>query len=237
MSNELTQHDLEEISGRPEHATGVGLRERNRLKKIDTILDAALAVFRKSGFDGSTMDDVAARAEVSVGTVYGYFSTKENLLLGLVARHRFIGASRRRPLVERPSADTVQALVDYEEAVLDASLKTFDRGIWKHVQSAWMLQGQAGMGKLIGEMERRLISERMDILRALVDRGSIAPDVPVEKVAELLHAAGLLHWERFLADEYSTIKEAKQAIRQLVRLVVQPMQRSTAKAAAGRGSR
>jgi AcrR family transcriptional regulator len=207
------------------------------LKKIDSILDAALAVFRKSGFDGATMDDVAARAEVSVGTAYGYFSTKENLLLGLVARHRFIGAALRRPLVDKPASDAVQAMVAYEESVLDASLRTFDRSVWKHVQSAWMLQGQSGMGKLIGEMERRLIKERTEILHALKERGAMSPDLPIGEIAEILHAAGLLHWERYLADEYSTIDEAKEAIRRLVRLIVQPVQRTRGNAVSGRGIR
>ena len=220
MSGDLKHHEWSELSGAD--APRGGLRERNKRKKIDSMLDSALMVFRRSGFDGATIEEVASQAEVSVGTVYGYFSTKENLLLGLVARHRFSGASLRRPLVANPVHDPVEAIARYEESVLDASLKTFNRGMWKYVQSAWMIQGQAGMGKLLGEMERRLIAERTAILRTMVERGLLAEGAAGEELAEILHAVGLLHWERFLAEEYPTIAEAKRAIRRQIGLIVQP---------------
>lgn len=222
MAEELKHHELSALAGDGEAG---GLRERNRRKKIDSILDAALAVFRKMGFDGATIEDVAGRAEVSVGTIYGYFSTKENLLLALVTRHRFAGAARRRPLVEAPHADVAEAIARYEESVLDASLRTFDRPLWKHVQSAWMLQGQAGMGKLMSEMERRLPVERAALLQGFIDRGEVVAGAPVAEIAEMLHAIGLLHWERFLADEYRTIDEAKRAIRRQIALIVEPIRR------------
>jgi AcrR family transcriptional regulator len=60
-----------------------GRREREKAKRREDILQAAREVF----FDGSrraTIDDVAARAEVSKGTVYLYFESKEAILAHLV---------------------------------------------------------------------------------------------------------------------------------------------------------
>ena len=60
-----------------------GRREREKAKRREYILQAAREVF----FDGSrraTIDDVAARAEVSKGTVYLYFESKEAILAHLV---------------------------------------------------------------------------------------------------------------------------------------------------------
>ena len=48
------------------------------------LLDAALAVFVEKGFAATRLDDVARRAGVSKGTVYRYFSCKEELLKALV---------------------------------------------------------------------------------------------------------------------------------------------------------
>ena len=49
-----------------------------------TLLLAATAVFLEKGYDGTSMDDVAARAEVSKPTVYKYFSDKEQLFAAIV---------------------------------------------------------------------------------------------------------------------------------------------------------
>jgi AcrR family transcriptional regulator len=55
-------------------------RARERAQRRQEILDAARRVFFDRGFHDPTMDDVAANAEVSKGTIYLYFASKEELL-------------------------------------------------------------------------------------------------------------------------------------------------------------
>ena len=61
-----------------------GRREREKAKRREDILQAARDVFFDSGSSRATIDDVAARAEVSKGTVYLYFESKEAILAHLV---------------------------------------------------------------------------------------------------------------------------------------------------------
>jgi TetR/AcrR family transcriptional repressor of mexJK operon len=53
-------------------------------RKRNVLLVAATAVFLDKGYDGTSMDDVAARAAVSKPTVYKYFSDKEQLFAEIV---------------------------------------------------------------------------------------------------------------------------------------------------------
>ena len=48
------------------------------------LLDAALAEFFERGFSAARMDDIAARAKLSKGTLYLYFDSKEALFTSLV---------------------------------------------------------------------------------------------------------------------------------------------------------
>ena len=52
----------------------------------DELLDAALALFSARGYDATRMEDIAARAGVSKGSVYRYFASKQALMEGLVKR-------------------------------------------------------------------------------------------------------------------------------------------------------
>ncbi len=45
------------------------------------LLESALKLFRKRGFEQTTMRDIAAEAEMSLGSTYYYFSCKEELVL------------------------------------------------------------------------------------------------------------------------------------------------------------
>jgi len=59
-------------------------RERERGERQASILDAARRVFFSQGIHRATMDDVANAAEVSKGTVYLYFPSKETILAALL---------------------------------------------------------------------------------------------------------------------------------------------------------
>jgi TetR/AcrR family transcriptional regulator, mexJK operon transcriptional repressor len=53
-------------------------------RKHQAILDAASAVFLRHGYRGTSMDGIAARAQVSKQTVYKHFADKETLFTAIV---------------------------------------------------------------------------------------------------------------------------------------------------------
>ena len=59
-------------------------REREKEERRQSILRAAREVFFENGFHQATVEAVAERAEVSKGTVYLYFESKETILAHLL---------------------------------------------------------------------------------------------------------------------------------------------------------
>jgi AcrR family transcriptional regulator len=57
-------------------------REKEFRKKV--IVEAAREIFSKKGYDGTTIDEVAEKAELAKATLYKIFPTKEELYLGVV---------------------------------------------------------------------------------------------------------------------------------------------------------
>ncbi len=60
--------------------------ERRRREDENEILDAALSLFVSQGFHGTSMQQIAARADFSVGKIYTLFPSKEDLLRRLQLR-------------------------------------------------------------------------------------------------------------------------------------------------------
>ena len=59
-------------------------REREKEAHRQEILDAAIKVFAEKGFSAATLDEIAQEAEFSKGTIYLYFSNKEDLLYSIL---------------------------------------------------------------------------------------------------------------------------------------------------------
>ena len=77
------------------------MEERSR-----RIVDAAIELAEQGGFEAVRLRDVAAHANVALGTLYRRFRSKEDLLLAALelqlAAQEHVCAKRRR-LVPRPS--------------------------------------------------------------------------------------------------------------------------------------
>ncbi|MEU6506938.1 TetR family transcriptional regulator [Streptomyces sp. NPDC046942] len=59
----------------------LGLRERKKIKTREAIRTATYALIQEQGYDATTIEQIAERAEVSPSTVFRYFPTKEDIVL------------------------------------------------------------------------------------------------------------------------------------------------------------
>ena len=57
------------------------LRERNKQRVTQRIITVAVELFKTRGYHQTTIDEIAEKAEISRGTLFNYFPSKEALLL------------------------------------------------------------------------------------------------------------------------------------------------------------
>lgn len=80
-----------------------------------SILDAAARVFQAKGYSATTVDAIATEAGISKGSVYNYFSSKEDLFtklcLGLIAQDRHDAAELLAS--DSPAGVKLEEFLDY----------------------------------------------------------------------------------------------------------------------------
>jgi AcrR family transcriptional regulator len=90
----------------------VSLRERKRARTRQALVDAAVDLFERNGYEGTTVADIAAAAEIGTRTFFSYFPSKEEVLFPEAdARVRAtVAAIDNRSPSEGPAEVLVRAL-------------------------------------------------------------------------------------------------------------------------------
>src|SRR5262245_31139886 len=144
------------------------------------ILAAALECFAERGFAATRMDDVAARAGVTKGTVYLYFQSKEELFKALVR-------SELLPNIERLEA--VASMPGPAPAMIEGLLAVWAGHVYPSKMSVLpkLILSEAGnfpdLAKFyLDEVARRGLKLLRSILRRGVEAGEFRP-IDVDHVA------------------------------------------------------
>ncbi len=103
------------MSTTPPTAPAPGRRERHKRTTRQALEEAALVLFARDGFDATTVEAIAERAEVSPRTFFRYFAAKEEVLdMGWAERRERLA----RLVAEAPGdADDLAAAVHALEGI------------------------------------------------------------------------------------------------------------------------
>jgi AcrR family transcriptional regulator len=83
-----------------------GLREKKKNEARSRILESAGFLFLKNGFDKTTTDAIADLAEVSVGTIYNHYGSKEEIFIdSLLSSSSYFKENTLSGLTERDNID------------------------------------------------------------------------------------------------------------------------------------
>jgi AcrR family transcriptional regulator len=88
----------------------IGLRERKKRERRRRIEEAAIGLFERDGFDATTIEQIAAAADIAPRTFFSYFETKDDVVLADYADRldRVIGVLSTRP-PEEPAWTALRA--------------------------------------------------------------------------------------------------------------------------------
>jgi AcrR family transcriptional regulator len=103
-------------------------RTRRRLERSNDVYLAAVGLFIDQGYDATTMDDIADRADVSRASVFNYFPRKVQFLEEWASRrrHQAVDAVRLKHLEDDPIGDILARYFD------ELARSPFGYGVFRH---------------------------------------------------------------------------------------------------------
>jgi AcrR family transcriptional regulator len=156
-------------------------------QRREQILAAATACFARQGYHATSMDDVVRESGLSVGAIYSYFPSKEDLYLALADARSAQTLAYMNDLFRSPGpmADKFRQAVDFYFQNLTDEFVPLAR------MTVEFLSEAAKSERVKERQERRCESVRQFycwLLREAQEHGRVRDDVDIEATAELMMA-------------------------------------------------
>lgn len=203
-----------------------GLRARQKALRHERILDAALRLFREAGYDAVRTEDIAAAAEVSVGTLYNYFENKGDLLLALVTIEVEEVLEQGQAVVRDPPSDVAQALDRLIGGYYDHSNTYLTKELWRTAMALTIQAAETPFSARYTALDQSLTAQVCVLVAALQQRGIARADVDAQALGQVIfHNLNQMFIE-FVKIEDMTIVALKQGVARqnaaLARLLARP---------------
>jgi AcrR family transcriptional regulator len=196
-----------------------GLRERQKAGRKRDILAAAGELFRRDGYADTSIESIAATADLAAGTVYNYFQSKGDLLLALVALDGEEVRAAGREIIASPPKDPVQALNKLLAFYVDHSLVHLSKELWRNAMATALTQAAARFGMGYAELDRKLADQVGEMVAVLQRRGQIDQTVDPQIAGDLLFEIVNSLFTIFVTREAMPIQLLKKMLLEQVRLL------------------
>jgi AcrR family transcriptional regulator len=172
--------------------TAVAPRRGRPGHSLETLLDAAVAVFNERGYEATSMEDVAGRLGVTKSAIYHHVAGKGELLR--LALDRALDALFAVTI--EPGATTGPA-IDRLEHVVRGSVRVLAAEL-PFVTLLLRLRGNTDVERDALERRRRFDRIVTDLVRAAEEQGDVRPDVDAGLTSRLLFGTvnSLTEWYR-----------------------------------------
>jgi AcrR family transcriptional regulator len=166
----------------------VPLNSQPQKDKKDRIIEAAARVFAQKGYAGSSVADIAVKAEIGKGTIYAYFDSKEDLFFAVFEWFILQTGTTAKVSVSHLGGSATQRLEVLSDSIM---------GMWDEIQDVftltiefWAASSSSQIRDRFKEAFRRLYNEFRGLVVALIrdgiERGEFRSDVDSASIAAAL---------------------------------------------------
>jgi len=205
-------------SGESASTQPLGRRERNKLRVKEGLYSSALALFTEQGYDRTSIDDIAERADVARGTFFNYFQRKEDLISAWGEKRR----QKLRACVEEAQPAGSGAVPRLRRCMsILGTINESERELTAAMLTAWVKAGRPLTEEpYVGQIFAEIIADGCR-------QGELRPDLAPVQVGNFLRDIyfGILYrWsQRSPIAEYGTLDDELQtALRTLLDGVAVP---------------
>ncbi len=160
-----------------------GLRARQKEQRRQQIAEAALVMFKTHGFGATTLELIAAQADVSAPTVVNYFGGKQEILIALLKAPDQKAMLEARSSLDKQS-DLLEALCNLEGLMTHYQLEAMPASLWREL-APFLLTGE--LSSALQPWNAAVVEETRALLLHFQSLGKVRKNLDIDTAATLFN--------------------------------------------------
>ncbi len=196
-----------------------GLRLRKKEKTYRAILNSAYDLITTKGLDGTTMEDIARSAEISVPTIYSYFKSKEDIIFALFEMDDKYISKKIADIIDNMPENVVEAVTRVQISIVSDGFDITKKEVWREISSA-ALRGPQERRLRYLEIQEKRVEILGGILKHFQDLGQLDLEGSQTVVAGNLYAISRNAFRKYLMSDSMTTDALNEEIRTGIRVAL-----------------
>ena len=189
------------------------LRARQKEDRRNRIVSAAQVLFKRKGYQKTTIENIAEEAGVSGVTVHNYYGTKAGVLLALVvdSDERLIKQLDKTLTEHRDGV--VPLTLSFARQIMSHALENLEKDIWRQVIAAVTSEAGTQVSKAYAKLDAQLALVLVRHLEAMQGDGRLSRDTDPLHLGRALFQLQNARFIEFISNDTLSEDDAEARLR------------------------
>lgn len=189
------------------------LRARQKEDRRNRIVSSAKTLFKKKGYEKTTIENIAVSAGVSGVTVHNYYGTKAGVLLALVIESDQRLIARLDESLPRDESDIIALVVAFAREVMDHAIANLEKDIWRQVIAAVTTEAGSQLSTAYSKLDEQLSHVLVRRIEAAQRVGTLSAELNPLHLGRALFQLQNARFIEFISSDAMTQDEIETRLR------------------------
>lgn len=197
-----------------------GLREKKKKESEKKIKKVAKEIFLSKSYSKATMEEIAEKAEIGVGTLYNYFKSKDEIYIAIMSEKFNFDQEASEQLEDDIDNDVAKIVIAFIWKSCKG-LRLMGKRVWKELMSAVLNNSKSNnflFKGMIG-IDYKFINKLKVLLENIKDKGLLLPNFNTDEAAYTIYSVVMTQFILYIYSENITFNVFTNNIENQIRFI------------------
>jgi len=197
-----------------------GIREKKKKLAKEKILKVSKELFLSQSYDATTIEQIAEKAEMGVGTVFNYFKTKADIFIATLSNEFGMDVDYDLESINLSDQEVADIVYEYIRKYTK-NLKFFGKRMMRELIAAALgsfKSKPALLNKLV-KLDYTFMEDLLELLNFLKKKGLLEEKYDTQEAVELIYSAMIFEYMLYLYQEEVPLEEAMERLKRKITFI------------------